>query len=367
MEWLGGKIKNLIKENNISIIKLAEMAGVSRQTVNDWINGQIPKGNHLIFLCKTFKINPDYLFSQGFNGSISVPVHRTRKRAKVTTSMQKDALEMAKEYDLLFRNVPESGILPVMRVRTRSEETAKKVAKELRIKAGAIEDLPPSYKDAFTLMKNLGIKIIFRDFPPKIKAYAFYTKIHDHRIVFVNNNTNVLDLIFPLLHESVHAIRDELSINDGFDEDEEMFCDMVANHIQFPDGYVRIVYDVIKDLEIGVQINKLKTFGTNYFHALYGIVKRIQLIHPDFDLKIGGADTNIKKKFPTIGNILFKEKEPRDFVNTIKQLSPLFIQIILDQINGLTNRKLGEILGIENLADAKIVKDELVRLNDTDF
>ncbi len=141
-------------------------------------------------------------------------------------------------------------------------------------------------------MENLGIKIIFKDFPPKIKAYAFYTKIHSYRIVFVNNTTNVLDLIFPLLHEAVHAIRDELSINDGFDEVEEIFCDMVANHIQFPDGYVRIVYDVIKDLNIGVQVNKLKTFGRNYSHALFGIVKRIKFISPDFNLKIGGAETN---------------------------------------------------------------------------
>jgi len=367
MEWIGGKIKDLIKENNISIVKLAKMAGVSRQTVNDWINGQIPKGNHLIFLCKQFNINPDYLFSKDFNSAISVPVHRTRKTAKVNASMQKDALELAKEYDLLFRNASESGIYPVMRGHNRSDKIAKKVAQELRAKADIREDLPPSCEDAFTLMQSLGIKIIFKDFPPKIKAYAFYTKIHSHRIVFVNNTTNVLDLIFPLLHEAVHAIRDELNINNGFDEEEEMFCDMVANHIQFPDGYVRMVYDVIKDLKIGVQINKLKTFGRKYSHALFGIVKRIRFIAPDFNLKIGGADTNLKKEFPTIGEILFKESEPRDFVNTVAGLSPLFINTILDQIDGLTTRKLGEILGIENLMDATPVKNELMRLKNRDF
>jgi transcriptional regulator with XRE-family HTH domain len=367
MEWLGEKIKYLIKENNISIIKLAEMAGVSRQTVNDWINGQIPKGNHLIFLCKTFNINPDYLFSQDFNGSVSVPVHRTRKKAKVTPNMQNDALDLAMEYDLLFRNAHEPGILPVMRGRSRSEETAKKVAKDLRIKACVNKDLPPDYINTFTLMKNLGIKIIFRDFPAKIKAYAFYTKIHDHRIVFVNNATNVLDLIFPLLHEAVHAIRDELSINEGFDEAEEDFCDLVANHVQFPDEYIKMVYDVIKDLEIPFKINKLKTFGANYSHALYGVIKRIQSIDPDFDLKIGGADTNLKKSFPTIGEILFGQNEPRDYVDTIKKLSPLFTQIILDQIDLLTTRKLGELLGIENIMDAKTVKDEFIRLKGTLF
>jgi transcriptional regulator with XRE-family HTH domain len=127
MEWSGEKIKGLIKENNISIIKLAELAGVSRQTINDWIKGQVPKGNHLIFLCKTFNINPDYLFTQDFNNSISVPVHRTRKKAKVTPNMQQDALELAMEYDLLFRNAAEPGILPVMRGQSRTEETAKKL------------------------------------------------------------------------------------------------------------------------------------------------------------------------------------------------------------------------------------------------
>jgi len=366
MEWLGEKIKDLTKENNISIVKLAEKVGVSRQTVNDWIGGQVPKGNHLIKLCKTFNINPDFLFSKGFDESISVPVHRTRRTAKVTAKMQQDALDLAKEYDLLFRNDADSGILPVMRGQNRSEKTAKKVAKELRARAEIREDSPPAYEHVFTLMENLGIKIIFRNFPEKIKAYAFYTKIHGHRVVFVNTTTNVLDLIFPLLHEAIHAVRDECRVNDGFDEDEELFCDMVANYIQFPDEYVSIVYDFIKDLKTGIQVNKLKTFGKQYRHALFGIVKRIQYIDPDFNLKIGGADTNLKKEFYTIGEILFKNNEPREYVETVARFSSLFINTILYQIDGLTNRKLGEILGIESLMDAKAVKDELVRLKKAD-
>ena len=362
MEWLGKKIKDLINENNISIVKLAKKVGVSRQTVNEWINGQIPKGSHLINLCKIFNISPDYLFSNTSNGSISIPVHRTRKTAKVTSKMQKDAMQLAKEYDLLFKNDTDLGIFPAMRGQNRSEKLAKKLAKELRKRANISEDRPPKYEHTFALMKNLGIKIIFRDFSEKIKAYAFYTKIHGHKIVFVNNSTNILDLIFPLLHESVHVIRSEFRVNDDFDTDEENFCDMVANYIQFPDEYVQMVYEVIKDLKNGVQINKLKTFGRKYSHALYGIIKRIKYIDPEFNLKIGGADTNLKKEFPTIGEILFKKKESREYVDILSKLSPLFIDTILHQIDNLTTRKLGEILGIENSMDAKAVKDELLRL-----
>ena len=362
MEWIGGKIKYLIKENNSSIVKLAKKTGVSRQTVNDWIKGQIPKGNHLINLCKIFNVNPDFFFSIDFDDSISVPVHRTRKTAKVTPAMQKDALELAGIYEVLFKNDANSSVVPVVRVHNRSGEAAKKIAGELRKRAGISQDLPPDYEQTFSLLEQLGIKVIFRYFPERIKAYAFYTKIHGHRVVFVNNSTNIIDLIFPVLHEAVHAIRDEIQINDAFDTEEEIFCDKVANFIQFPDEYVRMVHDVINSLSAGAQVNKLKTYGKTYSHALFGIVKQIKTIDPSFDLKIGGADSNLKKGFSSIGDILFLSNDPNDYVTKISELSPLFTSIILNQIDSITNSKLGEILGIESVLDVKTVKDELIRI-----
>ncbi len=362
MEWIGGKIKDLIKENNSSIVKLAKKTGVSRQTVNDWIKGQIPKGNHLINLCKIFNVNPDFFFSKDFDNSISVPVHRTRKTAKVTPAMQKDALELAGIYEVLFKNDANSSVVPVVRVRNRSDEAAKKIAGELRKRAGISQGLPPDYKQTFSLLEQLGIKVIFRYFPERIKAYAFYTKIHGHRAVFVNNSTNIIDLIFPVLHEAVHAIRDEIQTNDGYDTEEENFCDKVANYIQFPDEYVHMIYDVINSLSAGTQVNKLKTYGKTYSHALFGIVKQIKTIDPGFDLKIGGADSNLKKGFSSIGDILFLSNDPNDYVTKISELSPLFTSIILNQIDSITNSKLGEILGIESVLDVKAVKDELIRI-----
>jgi transcriptional regulator with XRE-family HTH domain len=363
MEWAGGKIKDLIKENKISIVKLAKLTGVSRQTVNDWINGQAPKGNHLIAICKIFNINPDLLFSNEYDGSISVPVTRTRRTAKVTRALQKDALNLAKEYDLFFRNDNSAGVFPVIRGQNRTNKTAKKIALEIRALAGFDKKLPPDHEHVFELMEKLGIKIIFRDFPEKIKAYAFYTRIHEHRVVFINNTTNILDLIFPLLHESVHAVRDEFRVNDGFDEEEELFCDMVANHIQFPDEYIKTVYSVIKNIKTtGARINALKEFGRQNCHAIFGLAKQIQSINPDINLKVGGADTNLKKEFFTIGEILFQENDPRDYVHMIMELSPLFTRTLLNQIDGITDRKLGEIIGIDNMLDSRPIKDELLRL-----
>src|SRR5690606_15328195 len=144
------------------------------------------------------------------------------------------------------------------------------------------DDRPMDYNSTFDLINKLGIYIIFTEFTQKIKSYAFYTEINKHRVIFVNNSTNVLDLIFPLLHETVHAIRDE----DIFEENgkEENFCDLVASHIQFPEGYLQLVYSTINDLSTGARINKLKNFAQKYGHSLYGVVKNIkEFIDPEFE------------------------------------------------------------------------------------
>ena len=83
-----------------------------------------------------------------------------------------------------------------------------------------------------------------------------------------------------------------------YDIEEEEFCDNVANYVQFPDEYVKFVFETINGLPTSHKINKLKIFGQKYSHSLYGIFKRLKTIAPNLNLNIGGADTNLKKEFP---------------------------------------------------------------------
>jgi len=55
--------------------------------------------------------------------------------------------------------------------------------------------MPMDYKHTFHLLSLLSIVSIFRYFPSSVKDYAFYCRIDKHRVVFLDNNTNVLDLI----------------------------------------------------------------------------------------------------------------------------------------------------------------------------
>lgn len=354
MEWVGSRIKILSKEKGVPLTKVAKDLQVSRQTMNDWIKGQVPKGTHLIGLCRIFNVSPDYFFQEESVSPISIPLHRTRGRAKLNTTMEHNAMILAKEYEGLFRFAPSPGLVPVFRG-GHDIETARSLAQTLRTIVGVEPGKPMDYEKAFSLLAKLNIVCIFRAFPVHIKGYAFYCRIHRHRVIFVNTATNVLDLIFALLHETVHAVRDE----DGhvmYEIEDEDFCDMAAGLTQYQDTYVGMVFNAIKDKPDGQQVNILKKYSGTYCHSIFGICSQIKSRHPDFNLRIGGADTNLKKDFLAVGEILFKSKEPASYIMNLKELSPLFFDIVSKQIDNPSTRKFGEWLGLESSLDAQQVR-----------
>jgi transcriptional regulator with XRE-family HTH domain len=356
MGWDGSHIKVLSKERHVSLVQLAGHLKVSRQTINDWIKGQVPKGTHLVELCKFFNVSPSFFFPEDAVPPISRPLHRIKGAAKMNEVMDKGARELASDYEGLFRFAPSPGLVPVLRGR-RDKDTSRTIAQELRSRALIDPDKPMGYEHTFNLLTKLNIVCIFREFHADIKSYALYCRIHNHRVVFINTNTNILDLIFPLLHEAMHAVRD----GEGaalYDEEEETFCDMVAGYTQFPDTYVDMVFDFIKDKPIAQQINTLKKFSSSYGHSIFGIYTQIKSTHDNIDLRIHGADTNLKKEFPRIGEILFKSSEPLDYISHLRRLSPLFFDIVSRQIDNPSTRKFGEWLGLDTTLDAEHARNE---------
>jgi hypothetical protein len=214
-------------------------------------------------------------------------------------------------------------------------------------------------------MKQLGINVVFTTFRGALQgSYAFYTKIYQHRVVFVNSDINVLDLIFQLLHEAVHAVRDEVYHSLEYDQEEDTFCDNVANHAQFPDEYVHFVYSAIKEIPDASKVATLKAFGQEYKHALYGLIIRLkESLYPEFSLNIGGADTNIKKAFPTLREVLFAKEDPRFYVSQLALLSPLFVEKLRRQLPTMSSRRLAELLDLESVLDARAVQQELINLD----
>jgi len=140
---------------------------------------------------------------------------------------------------------------------------------------------------------------------------------------------------------------------------EEDFCDMVASYTQFPDVYINKIYDMIQTVKPGNQINILKEYSRNNHHAICGVVERIKKLDPDFDLKYGGSDTNLRKEFRLFENILHESDSVRQYLQSYRRLSPLFIDLVLAQVDDLSSRIIGEIFSLENYSDMESLKDEL--------
>jgi hypothetical protein len=124
---------------------------------------------------------------------------------------------------------------------------------------------------------------------------------------------------------------------------------------------VELVYNTINGLGEALQINKLKYLATKYSHSLYGIVKAIKIVKPDFNLQVGGADVNLRKQFFTIGTIISDGDDARKFLEIMHGLSRNFLNLVAAQIDSISNRKLAEILGIDGELDAKEIRAELIR------
>jgi transcriptional regulator with XRE-family HTH domain len=365
MSWQGQHIKTLAKKKNLTLKSVAGQVGVSRQALNDWAKGQVPKGGHLLRLSKTLGVAPEAFFSSERDARITVPMHRTRKTAKLNDSMQKEAKDLAAGYELLFREASDPGLVQSLRIYKKTEPEILKVSSSLRKLSGVENDTPMSFHHVFTLLKDLGVNLIFSDFHEKIKAYAFYTKINNHRVVFVNFKTKVFDFIFSILHESIHSIRDESSAyNDSYlyDSEEEEFCDQIASRAQLTNGYFSFVLEAIQGLNDNTQLSQLAKFAAKNNHTMHAIQKRIGDELPDLGNKLYRVETKLRKASPTVREFLFKAKDARDYIELWKSVSPIYLGHVVEQSEKISPRRLCELLSIDSELDAIEAKAELVRI-----
>ncbi|RPI74843.1 MAG: XRE family transcriptional regulator [Desulfobacteraceae bacterium] len=366
MNFDGSIIKKKAKENGYSVTALAEKLHIARQAVNTWMDGRVPRGKHLVDLCALLGLRPADFFKAETKAPVTAPLHRAMKKKTLTPEMTEASLATANEYLNIFRQAPASAMVQVVRVQERSVVAAKQTALRLRKISGIRDDKPMSYEGAFKLLDALNVFVVLRPFPKEITrdSYAFYSRIADQRVVFVNIDINVLDLIFQLLHETVHAVRDE-SPEDIKTEAEESFCDKVAMFTQFPDFYVKTIATAISGCKPAQAVNLLKKFSGDNGHSLYGLYYRLREegLFPE-TLSIGGAAANLNKEFPSLRDILYREPDPYRFVKVLFELSPHFMKLVKANIPGVSVRKVGEWLGLDSTLDIKTVIDEINRRDD---
>ena len=60
---------------------------------------------------------------------------------------------------------------------------------------------------------------------------------------------------------------------------------------------------------------------------------------------------------------LFADNDAAVYLNTLMSVSPVFVSAVIAQVEGISDRRLGELLGVDHILDAKAIKIELQKLN----
>jgi transcriptional regulator with XRE-family HTH domain len=274
MKWRGDKLKELVKAKALTQEAFSEAVGVTRPTYNAWINGQVPKGIHLIKIWKALGVKAEDLFDLSPSAVQILPLHGKRGTAKNTETSDKTTRALAESFAGLFDDTDVPSLQIVAPV--RSEAAALNVATEMR-KLMGLENAstPPTFLQVLHLLDQLKVCAIFTSFPKEIKDYAFYTQLRGSRVVFINTATSVLDLVFPVLHEAVHAIRPVLESTDQDEIDrEDDFCDKVASFGQPRDEKFRkeankTLHDCLMPNEhVSVFLKNLEQYSPRWFVLL---------------------------------------------------------------------------------------------------
>lgn len=357
MKWLGEKLKDAVKKMNITQAVFADSIGVSRITVSSWFNGQVPKGIELMKICQLLKISPGSLFDNEV--SFSRPRHRLTAHAKKTESLDVAADEMLKDYADFFTKDLSFPLSWVINYHAQSEP--QKVAAQLR-QLIKLQDEIIKLKDVCDLAAKLGIFVVPACFAKELsRTSAFYTLYNNcNKVIFIDVKVCYLDLVYFLLHEICHAVIN----NRDTDDAEEKFCENVAQIVQFPQNYVAEVHQKITGKTPQAQISILKQLSVKNCHSIYGISKALDCYYRSTLAKsVGGALGNQKKQMPTLKQLLIEAADLSTFIKKFNSLFPLFFtKVVLDSFPELSDRRLCELLCIEDITYAPALRTELARV-----
>lgn len=358
MKWLGLKLKDAVKQANLTQEQFAKLMGVSRPTVISWMKDQVPKGAELMRLCGELRVEPNSFFENDV--IFSHPRHRLVAHAKPTKELDEKSYDFINEFGSFFKENMSSPLQMVIKYNNQQDPTA--VASELRKTIGLTNGSPIRLQHVFDLAKVLGLFIVPTVFPRELshKTSALYTLFGNYnKVIFVNNTANCLDLVYFLLHEICHAVINNGEVND----EEEVFCEATARATQFPRCYVSEVYSDIKGKPTGMMINKLKEYSLKNHHSLYGIAIELdKYFDAQLSPRIGGAFRNLNKQVETLGEFLCKDADVSLFIKRFQSITPLYFDEVISAVyRDVSDRKLCELLGLSDTANVDGVRNELER------
>ncbi|MBF0299903.1 MAG: ImmA/IrrE family metallo-endopeptidase [Oligoflexia bacterium] len=369
--------KDKITEKFSSQENFANKIGVSRRTLLNWFSKKSIPNEHLFSILELLDLS-----ESDENTLLSIPklqlVFRTKHKMTARQKSEELCQNVASSFMKLDSTAYETkSAIPILS--NPSIETAVASIKNL---LSLRDDVPATLTSVLETLKANGPRVIFFpfnrigiDIQTQGREVAFTAVQGDKRIIFLDTNRRVDEVLFDLIHELTHIVCGHPS---NTSEDNEHFCNEVSQEIIYPRTFF-------------LKNKKLLSFLQNCSKENFNRVKEfITLLMKDFDWSSMGIalalerydhlskasnsykwlmaiDSQLKKQVPTFDDIHFSTFNKNDFDSLIKffqndiyknkEIFSGFIELKNAAMYGhLSPSRLAELLGL-NGGDA----DELVK------
>ncbi len=315
------KIEESAERLGLTQSKLANILGVSRETVSQWIKGEkSPRPDKLLKLSMALGLNFNEIVLPFPSENEPIVAFRKKGSHKITDQYLDEARDTGRVLSTLVPYLPfDQFVRPQTLIRPQQEYSyIQSVAAKTREQIGKASNEPIEFQDLIDFFNKLNaviIPVLWGNKDKHENALHIYLPESMTTWIYLNLDCNAHDFKFWMAHELGHVLAPELREDEGED-----FADAFAAALLVPQEIASIEYPHLRRVkQISHRINHIKSVAEKLcvspLTVYLEVNKYAEQSHlPKIDLEdhqeIYKANTNFNKAFKTISECLFDDKTP---------------------------------------------------------
>jgi transcriptional regulator with XRE-family HTH domain len=301
--------------------KLANILGVSRETVSQWIKGEkSPRPDKLLKLSMALGLNFNEIVLPRPSENEPIVAFRKKGSHKITDQYLEEARDTGRVLSTLVPYLPfDQFVRPQTLIRPQQEYSyIQSVAAKTREQIGKASNEPIEFQDLIDFFNKLNaviIPVLWGNKDKHENALHIYLPESMTTWIYLNLDCHAHDFNFWMAHELGHVLAPELREDEGED-----FADAFAAALLVPQKIASIEYPHLRRVkQISHRLNHIKSVAEKLCVSPLTVYLEVnnyaeQSHLPKIDLEdhqeIYKANTNFNKAFKTISECLFDDKTP---------------------------------------------------------
>jgi transcriptional regulator with XRE-family HTH domain len=302
-------IESCLQEQGQNQAGLAKSLGVSREIVSQWLkNKKTPTPKNVLQLSRLLNLHYKQIFLSAPNSEPRV-AFRKKGNAKTTEKHIDRAMAMGNLLKQLVPFLPFDNLSspPILKNPSLDYSYIQRVVSEVRSNLNLKEDHVniEDLIDCFNSLHAVIIPVLWGAKKNHENALHIYLPDSMTTWVYLNLDTKIHDFKFWMLHELGHTKSPSLTGDEG-----ENFSDRFAGAFLFPDYLAKREYEHLRRIPTpGSKVNRIIETADSLTISPFTVLGETNEYAksenlPQINLKIGGAATNLTKKFKLVSEAI---------------------------------------------------------------